>query len=275
MKYKLAICYRIYPGISKVPAIFSDNKLRMSELALRSFVRALDGIDAKIWVLLDNCDDTYNQLFKKYLSGMNYELINLPPSGNAGTFGMQMNILLHQDFSEYIFFAEDDYFYLDNSLLPSLEILEKCFADFVTPYNHPELESSNLHDYRVEIFDVDGRKWRTAASTTMTFMTTRKALEGSWDKFLSYTKLNYDASMWMAITKFNIRNPIKIVKDSIKSIEQLKIYLKCFYFFPFAYLGRKQKLASPLQSLATHLDNNGLPKEVNWQAEFEKFQNGL
>jgi len=270
MKSKLAICYRIYPGVSKVPAIHSDNKLKMSELCLRSFVRALDGIEAKIWVLLDNCNNEYNEMFHKYLKPFQYELINLNKAGNAATFGMQMDILSNQDFSEYIYFAEDDYFYLEKAFYETLEVLKQKKADFATPYNHPDYQTLSIHEYNYFTETINNLKWRNSASTTMSFMTTKANLSKYYKIFNTYTKLNYDASMWFAITKLNLRNPLKILKYSLSSKMYLKIFLKTYYFTPLASFGKGSVLLSPIQSLATHLDDKGLPPEVEWYKEFEK-----
>ncbi|HRP02059.1 MAG TPA: glycosyltransferase family 2 protein [Candidatus Kapabacteria bacterium] len=275
MKTKLAICYRIYPGVSKIPAIYSDNKLKMSELCLKSFVRALDGIDAKIWVILDNCGIEYSKMFEKYLSGFDYELINVNRAGNAKTFGMQIDILNSQDFSEYIYFAEDDYFYLEGAFNRTLDVLVNGVSDFATPYNHPEFDTKDLHSYIHNSYFSNSTEWLSVASTTMSFMTTKQRLKQYHKQFLSYTKLNFDASMWFSITKFNLWNPFKILKLSFTSKEYLKIFLKTFYFSPLAPFGKKALLVAPVHSLATHLDNRCLPADVDWQIEFTKLQDGI
>lgn len=279
MKYKLAICYRVYPGISKIPIIFKDNKLKLAEFALKSFVNAIDNsdLDIKIWVILDNCDQNYNEIFKKYLSSYDYELINVPKSGNAATFGMQMNILRHQNFSKNIYFAEDDYFYLPNAFKETINILENNIAEFVTPYEHPDIYNLKFHNYKKDITKLDNSnyEWINCATTTMTFMTTKKILIKYWEYFKSYTKLNYDTSLWLSITKYNIRNPLKILSDSINSINYLKIYSKVFYFFPFSIFGKGAKLLCPKPSLATHLDNQGIPDSVDWNQEFNKISDGI
>jgi len=279
MRSKLAICYRVYPGISKIPAIFKEDKLKLTEFALKSFVNALDNsnLDIKIWVILDNCNQNYNQIFQKYLPNYNYELINVPKSGNAATFGMQMNILRQQNFSENIYFAEDDYFYLPNAFKETINILENNIADFVTPYDHPDIYNLKFHNYKKETIKLNNSnyKWINCATTTMTFMTTKKNLIKYWKYFKSYTKLNYDTSMWLSITKYNIRNPFKILSDCINSIHYLKIYSKVFYFFPFSFLGSGAKLLCPKPSLATHLDNQGIPDSVDWNEEFIKISDGI
>ena len=112
--YDIAIAYRIYPKVAK-PALglpFSDNKLRLSEICLRSFKQSLGSLRAKIWVLLDQCPEDYADLFLKYFSREDLSLIRLPGIGNQATFGKQIDILLQQTDSNLVYFAEDDYVYL-------------------------------------------------------------------------------------------------------------------------------------------------------------------
>ena len=63
---KLAIAYRIYPCISKMPPVYSDDKYKLAELCLKSFSKALEGIDYRMWVILDNCPPDYYELFHNY-----------------------------------------------------------------------------------------------------------------------------------------------------------------------------------------------------------------
>lgn len=275
MKSKLAICYRIYPGISKIPSIHSNNKLKMSELCLRSFVRALDNIDAKIWVILDNCPQDYNSLFDKYLAGYQYELINVNKLGNAATFQMQMDILSKQNFSENIFFAEDDYFYLPKALYWTMQFFEQKKCDFCTPYDHPDIYQRNIHNYKFETIQFGNFKWREVASTTMTFITTKQKLQENYPTLSTYSKLNYDASMWFAMTQMNLSNPITIIANSFKNYSDFRIYLKILKYTPFFFLKKKVKLMSPIPTLATHLDNLGLPDYIDWNTEFEKLNHGI
>ena len=39
--YDLAVAYRIYPGVSKVPPVFSQDKLKLAEFCLKSFKDSL------------------------------------------------------------------------------------------------------------------------------------------------------------------------------------------------------------------------------------------
>src|ERR1700693_2223373 len=104
--YDIAVAYRIYPKVAK-PALglpFSDNKLRLSEICLRSFKQSLGSLRAKIWVLLDQCPDDYADLFLKYFSREDLSLIRLPGIGNQATFGKQIDIFLRQTNSDRLCF---------------------------------------------------------------------------------------------------------------------------------------------------------------------------
>jgi hypothetical protein len=58
-RFDLAVAYRVYPGISKEPAVHADDKLRLAELCLRSFKEALGTLRVKVWALLDGCPPEY------------------------------------------------------------------------------------------------------------------------------------------------------------------------------------------------------------------------
>src|SRR3954451_13708426 len=114
--YDIAIAYRIYPKVAR-PALglpYSDNKLRLAEICLHSLKKSLGNLRAKVWVLLDGCSDAYADMFRRHFDEGDLTLIALPGIGNQATFGKQIEILLEQNDSEFIYFAEDDYVYLPN-----------------------------------------------------------------------------------------------------------------------------------------------------------------
>ena len=76
MKYDLTVAYRIYPLISKVPAIFPDDKFKMSEICIKSFAKAIGNLKVKMFVILDNCPETYTQLFIDNLKNVDLVCIN-------------------------------------------------------------------------------------------------------------------------------------------------------------------------------------------------------
>jgi hypothetical protein len=269
---KLAIAYRIYPSISKIPPIYPDNKYKLSELCLKSFSNALKGIDYHLWVILDNCPPEYNELFYKYFDETRVDLISTPGIGNAATFGKQLEILTEQDFSEFIYFAEDDYFYLQNAFIEMLEFMNsRSDVHYISPFDHLDYYTLDFHKYKKALTFFNERHWQTAATTCMTFMTKKSILKQDYSVFCSYTKKNYDTSLWMSLTKYNIFNPIFYTKTVLNERQFLKIIIKCWYHNCIKILfGKKRFLWTPIPSLSTHMDSLCMAPIINWEEEFEK-----
>lgn len=271
-KYDIAIVYRIYPGVSKVPPIFSDDKLKLSELCLASFKEALEGVNYKLYAILDNCPADYVSLFQKYFDREEIELIEVPQTGNAGTFGMQMDILLNQEHSDIVFFAEDDYFYLPGAFRKMIDFMNSEYRpDFVSPFDHLDYYKLNLHKYDYDTVRFQEEEWRTASTTCMTFMTTKEILAESEKVFRTYTRNNYDASLWMSLTKINILNPAILMKLFFENNLYKRIIVNMWLHGTGQIVaGKKYKLYSPKPSLSTHMDDVCMAPDINWNLEFAK-----
>ncbi len=273
-KYDIAIVYRIYPGVSKIPPVYSDDKYKLSELCLASFKKALLGINFKLYVILDACPPEYRQMFENMFPDNDVEYLELSQTGNAGTFGKQMDILLNQDYSDFIYFAEDDYFYLPQAFGNMLDFINSNInPDFITPFDHLDYYKLKLHDYDFDKVEYKGQGWRTAATTCMTFLTTKQKLKETESIFRTYTKNNYDSSLWMSMTKINIFNPVYILKLISEGKTNFRILLKMWYFgFKQLLFGKKYKLYAPKPSLSTHMDNVCLSPDFDWDVEFSNFE---
>ena len=64
-------------------------------------------------------------MFTRYFDETRLELIKLNGVGNRATFNMQIKILLDQNFSEIVYFAEDDYLYLPNQFESMVRFLQE------------------------------------------------------------------------------------------------------------------------------------------------------
>lgn len=275
-KHDIAIAYRIYPGVSKVPPVYSDNKYKLSELCLKSFKRALEGVNAYLYVIFDNCPEEYHLLFDKVLDGIDKEYIDTQGIGNGATFKMQMDILLNQDKSDIIYFAEDDYFYLRYAFTKMIKLISEPEIDFITPFEHPDYYNLLFHKHKRETKVLDEILWRSGASTTMTFMTRKEKLLATQKVFETYAKNNYDGSLWSSLTKYSIRNPIKFLRTSLSSIEFLKIYAKAYlHSFSEVLFGKKYKLYFPKPSLSCHMDDQHMAPDIDWLSKFKEIDNGL
>ena len=262
----VSIAYRIYPKVSKVPPVFTNDKYNLSSLCLKSFKDSLGSLKVKIWVLLDNCPKEYEELFRSHFSSEELEFLYLQSVGNKGTFELQMKILLEQDFSQYVYFAEDDYFYLPDQFVSMVKFLsENPDVDFISPYDHLDYYNLDLHKHDNLIRIANGKHWRTANSTCLTFLTKKNILQETKSVFNSYMDGNYDASLWISLTKKKVLNGKAIVqyffKDKFLYDVVKQAWLKCWKQIIF---GRKFSLWVPIPSAATHMDSNYLSPNVDW-----------
>lgn len=272
MKYDLVIAYRIYPLVSKVTAFHQDNKYELSRVCLESFYDAVKKVNAYIYIILDGCPPEYKALFEKTLIDIDYEFIEKDGIGNAGTFDLQMDLLLNQDKSEIIYFAEDDYFYIDNAFEVLLSAAGKEGIDFLSPYDHPDSYNTDFHNYQKNYREIDGNKWVNCSSTTMTFLTTKKVLRETKHIFDTYTRRNFDASLWLSMTKLNAFNLPLMLKLLITNFPYFKIYLKMIYFTtPQVFFGKKRTLLQAVPARATHIEKDFLSRDVDWYKEFAKY----
>jgi hypothetical protein len=207
-KYDLAVAYRIYPRISKTPAIYPQDKFALAELCLRSFRASLGNMRVKMFVLLDQCPVEYESLFLDNFNPADMELLRLDGEGNLKTFKRQIEILVNQNDADAVYFAEDDYFYRENEFGLMMDFLKQNpDADFISPYDHPDYYSLPLHPRRQEIRIGSSRHWHTGASTCLTFLTTKKILIRTKETFATYSSGNYDASVWLSLTQQSVKNP--------------------------------------------------------------------
>ncbi len=279
--HKLTIAYRIYPKVSKRPPIFADDKYALSELCLSSLICSLDNtIDYIFIALLDNCPKEYEELFQKYIPENRLQLLNLPGIGNAGTFIKQIDLLLNQNHSEFVYFAEDDYFYLPGQFASMLDFMTNHNdVDFITPYDHLDNYTLELHDYKSEIRISSNKHWQNIATTCLTFLAKKQSLLKAQNIFKSYAKRNYDASIWLTITKmnaFNFRLVFKHLFNAIFKKSKFDFVFSLIYFKTYRFgLGRlffskSMKLWSPMPSIATHMEDNYLAPNIDWISKFEK-----
>jgi hypothetical protein len=221
-------------------------------------------------VIFDDCPPEYPIMFKKYLpEDADYILTDV--RNNGQTFGKQMDILLNQNYSERIYFAEDDYFYLPDCFDKMIDVIDNEGVDFVSPYDHLDLYTSEFHFQPYNVKIINSLHWRNCASTTMTFYTTKSTLKQVEHTFRTYINRNYDSSLWMSLTKKNINNPIRFLKLLKFGKPAFMIFAKAWYFNLFQIIfGKKYNLFTPIPSLAQHLDNQCMAPAIDWDKQFEE-----
>lgn len=267
----LAVAYRVYPGISKSPAYFSTDKLRLTEMCLRSFRRALGGLKIRMWALLDACPPEYEELFRNVLSGQDLEVMNLDKVGNQGTFSLQIDLLSRQADSEFVYFAEDDYFYLPSALEKMVGFMRaNPDVDFVTPYDHPDSYFTSSRHERHLVRPWGDRYWRTASSTCLTFLTSRNVVQRTQRMLRTYSRGSMDHPMWLALTqKLSLLN----VQVHCADLPRTKLWIRMWqYGLPQVLFGKRFRLWAPMPTLSTHMESTCLSPLIDWQQEFEHFE---
>lgn len=271
--FDLAVAIRIYPGISKEPVFFQDSKFTMVENTLMSFLRGIGGLRVKFYLLLDHCPIEYYQLVEKLLADQEFQIVEIEgKGGNQITFDRQIDLLLAQNDSENIMFVEDDYLYTKGAIEDSVRFLQTEGVDFVSPYDHMDYYTMWLHNHPVNIRFFEGRHWREANSTTLTFLTTKSVLRKTQRYFRTFSKKNWDCSIFWTLCKyhiFSLRTIIKFARFAIKGDTFfIKAWLRTWYFTPLANIfTRKYYLWTPIPSGATHLQEGGLAPNIDWEKE--------
>ncbi len=272
--YDLAVAYRIYPKVAR-PALglpLSHDKLQLADACLRSFRESLGTLRVKLWVLLDACPPEYEEMLFRYFDREQLVLIPLQKTGNLGTFEQQIDILSNQTDSELVYFAEDDYFYLPDQFRAMVDYLRAHDdVDFVTPYDHLDCYNLELHDYPKRLRVSANRHWRTAGSTCLTFLTSRRTLQQTAHVFRTYGLKNSDASLWLSLTKHGVWNPFTLSRYAIKNPWLAKIVVKAWlHGWRQILFGERRHLWVPVPGIATHLDVNALSPSVDWRSLIEQ-----
>ena len=266
--YDLAVAYRIYPEVSK-PARelpFGDDKYLLSEACLRSFIESLGSLRVKMWALLDGCPPEYESLVRKYVDSGDLVVLRLDKIGNQATFARQIEILLKQTDAEFVYFAEDDYFYLPGQFHEMVDFLASHEdVDFVSPYDHPDCYNLDLHRSRKWIRAYGAHHWRTAASTCLTFLARKEALMKCESVFRSYVRGNFDCALWLSLTKQRVFNPLYGIRSLLAGSFSWRILAKAWaYGWRQILFGEKRQLWAPVPGIATHLDARALSPTIDW-----------
>jgi hypothetical protein len=282
--HELTIAYRVCPFLSKTCGIF-DDKFELFVLALNSFYKAVSKVDYKVTFIMDSCPEKYFATIKTLFPQDKCEFITMIDAGNGGSFNKQVDVLLEQN-NNYIYFAEDDYFYFENAFVHMLNIIKRKEVDFVSPYDQTDYHFIPIHEHKHEEIIESGVKWRDVSATTMTFMAKKESLLEVEDCFRDFANLHKDTIMWLRLTKFKVKNPFFILNmlylafssRVINKIQKNKYYshlsrpgikhivelyrqrnsLKRLFFT------RRYKLFAPSKTLSTHLAFNFLPRNYDW-----------
>jgi len=272
MTYDLVIAYRIYPGVSKNPPVCKHSKYELAKLCIDSLSRSLAGINYKVYALMDNCPEEFDNLFLDAFGSDRVEFMRYNGIGNFATFNEQIRILSTQTESEYVYFAEDDYFYLDGQFHLMLDCLKnQPHVDFLTAYEHPDYYTLKFHDRNRNAFEYNGKLWKRTNTTCLTFLTTKTQLISQKYCFKTFSKWSGDASLWSGITlgwKY-----FGLLKDFFKltRAEKRIVIQMTLLFLPRFILNRRKNLYMATPSVGTHMDTPFLAPDVDWDTHFSHY----
>ena len=164
------IYYRLSDRISKNrPPIFKDDKFRVVRLCLRSFTKALEGVESDIFFMLDRCPGNYLEMIKEiFPRKFEYEFTDY---GHYNSALKQYNLADKTD-DEVILFVEDDYLWTEGSVKQLINATKEL--KIASPYNNPDFYTTEPHkSQKIKTKLIDNHKWRTTLSTTMTIGITK------------------------------------------------------------------------------------------------------
>jgi hypothetical protein len=268
MKREVAIAYRIYPGLSKVPAFFTD-KRDLVRIALATFTAALADVDYSLCVILDDCPDDYEALVRESFPSSRLVVERHSPKiGNRGSWLRQVDLLSSQSDAELCLFAEDDYLWLPDAVRAHVRLhRDYRVVEFSTPYDHPDwyYRPGQLSPEQHRILLHEGRHWRSAHSTTLTFFANRSALIETADAFRTFARGNLDMSIWITLTKYFAFSPAFVWRGLRDEPFMLEVFKRTWNRTARqALLGRRYDLWAPMPALATHLEAAYLSPGVDW-----------
>ena len=181
------------------------------------FIKIFVGYD--IYVVADNiCDETYNFI----LQHIDVSKVFKTNLSNAGSFMYAVNFAINQfNDTEKVYFAEDDYIYMNNAPMIIEEGLE--VGDYSSGYDHPD-KYINYSEGGPNPFIEDGgentrvkisknRHWKITNSCCMTFATRVSIIKQDlqiYKKWCSGTH-PYDFQMFLDLKKINNRNVVSCI----------------------------------------------------------------
>jgi hypothetical protein len=229
IKSKLIVIYRISPYPNGKSPIFSKNKYALVKFCLDSFIKAFSQIKPYVIFVLDSCPLEYQTLINSY-SGIKSEIIELDKAGNKGTWYAQIDIAKLLNSESYVYFAEDDYYYLPNAGKRLMKALEKY--DFVTLCDHANYYEKPMVNKRKIIELIDDYHWKSCESSCLTFGTKVNLVKKYENLFKKYG--TFDHPLWMEIGE------------------------------------KRHLIFGPLPSLCTHLVKGQLAPGIDWKSIWKK-----
>lgn len=169
--------------------IYQEDKMKLNELCLKSFVNAFKEQEPQIEFICDFCPATYTEMIERICPFP--KIIRYTNIGINETALLSYDIANKQD--DDILFQECDYLYAPDS---SDKLLDGLNAfGLVSPYDHLNFYiDKTLHSPHITIRLLDTGHWRTTERNTMTFAIKNKIFKKNLKIFEEYGYL--DGDVW-------------------------------------------------------------------------------
>ena len=170
--------------------------------------------DISITVIDDHSSSETIDFLKSNLQGLNHTFINLEKSGNNESMVKAYEAGLRGK-EDFIYFVEDDYFHLKNSILAMMSSWEYFSPKLgekplvIVPYDDP-LDYLPDRISPTRIVPGTERHWRQGYHTTQTMLMTKWILMHFWDKFMAFSQYgvidgnNEDNTINLLFTKHEV-----------------------------------------------------------------------
>jgi hypothetical protein len=265
--YQLAVCWRIYPGISKDPLFYKDDKYKLARLSFDSFLKCVEGIRVKYFIILDACPREFEKIFTDHVAAADMEIIRTDKIGNHASFQKQLDILSAQTDAPLVYFAEDDYLYRPGVFKNMLEFFNSGYpVDFITPYDHLDYYEHPIHlkARKEPVISFNNLEWKQAVATCLTFLTSKEILKQTMPVFETYIRGNTDGSLWVSLTrKYGIGSLLTFRFTNKECFFILKKSIK--YSFRQFVSGKRFLLWCAMPSIGTHLESKHIAPGVDWE----------
>lgn len=189
----LTVVYRTYPQENNKGRPFKGTKIELIKLCFNSFLKAFEGVDIDLTVLMDKPNDELRDIFKEYKTEESFYEGQM--NSVVSSLHRAINIALSKK-NNFILVEDDHYFLLGagKKIEKALETLE-----FVTAYDHPAHYDLNSYDYKRDVRLIDDQHWMTVLSTTHSFAGQYQALKEEAELIKSYGFRDHE--MWCDVTQ--------------------------------------------------------------------------
>lgn len=177
-----------------------EGKYELVKYCFESFLKAFEGLEYRLVVLLDKPTPKFRELFKGYeVEETFYTSFN---EGNINSFHRQIDLACDYGGDSFMF-VEDDYYFFPYAG-------EKIIGNdlpFFTPYDHPDHYVNPEFDFERKLVIDNGHHWVDTLSTTLTFGGKTEILCKEAETMKKYGWA--DHPMWKDITKrWRLYSPI-------------------------------------------------------------------